>query len=119
MTLFETNFTNLDWAIVVLYLVLSILIGIWANRYASSISSYLVAGRSLRIRLALATMTGTEIGLVTVMYAAELGFVQQYASLYLAFYEMAILLAIGLTGVVVYKLRATEVMTIPESWAVG
>lgn len=114
MTLFETNFTNLDWAIVVLYLVLSILIGIWANRYASSISSYLVAGRSLRIRLALATMTGTEIGLVTVMYAAELGFVQQYASLYLAFYEMAILLAIGLTGVVVYKLRATEVMTIPE-----
>jgi SSS family solute:Na+ symporter len=114
MTLFETNFTSLDWVIVAVYLVISIFIGIWANRYAGSLSSYLVAGRSLRIRLALATMTGTEIGLVTVMYTAELGFLQQYASLYLALYEMGILLAIGLTGVVVYKLRQTEVMTIPE-----
>jgi solute:Na+ symporter, SSS family len=114
MTLFETNFTSLDWVIVAAYLVLSIFIGIWANRYAGTITSYLVAGRSLRIRLALATMTGTEIGLVTVIYVAELGFLQQYASLYLALYEMGILLAIGLTGIVVYKLRQSEVLTIPE-----
>ena len=114
MQLFDTNFTSLDWGIVVAYLVISIFVGIWANRYVGSIAGYLVAGRTLRIRLALATMTGTEIGLVTVMYSAELGFTQQYASLYLALYELVILLFIGLTGVVVYKLRESEVLTIPE-----
>lgn len=114
MQLFDTNFTTLDWSIVVAYLVISIIVGIWANRYVGSIAGYLVAGRTLRIRLALATMTGTEIGLVTVMYSAELGFTQQYASLYLALYELLILLFIGLTGIVVYRLRESRVLTIPE-----
>ncbi|MDA0807087.1 MAG: sodium:solute symporter family protein [Planctomycetota bacterium] len=114
MQLFDTNFTSLDWGVVVAYLVISIFVGIWANRYVGNIAGYLVAGRTLRIRLALATMTGTEIGLVTVMYSAELGFTQQYASLYLALYELVILLFIGLTGVVVYRLRESRVLTIPE-----
>ncbi len=114
MQLFDTNFTSLDWCIVVAYLLISIFVGIWANRYVGNIAGYLVAGRTLRIRLALATMTGTEIGLVTVMYSAELGFTQQYASLYLALYELVILLFIGLTGVVVYRLRQSKVLTIPE-----
>ena len=114
MQLLDTNFTTLDWCIVAVYLVTSILVGIWANKYVGNLSGYLVAGRTLRLRLAVATMTGTEIGLVTVMYSAELGFVQQYASLYLALYELAVLLFVGLTGFVVYRLRQTEVMTIPE-----
>lgn len=114
MDLYRTNFTSFDWGIVVAYLVISIFVGIWANRYVGNIAGYLVAGRTLRIRLALATMTGTEIGLVTVMYSSELGFSQQYASLYLALYEFLILLFVGLSGFIVYRLRQTNVMTIPE-----
>ena len=114
MNLYDTNFTALDWVIVVAYLVISIFVGIWANKFVGNIAGYLVAGRTLRIRLALATMTGTEIGLVTVMYSSELGFVQQYASLYLALYEFLILLFVGLSGFIVYRLRQTNVMTIPE-----
>ena len=64
MQLSDTNFTQLDWVIVMIYLGSSILIGIWANRFVGNLSDYLVAGRTLRIRLALATMTGTELGLV-------------------------------------------------------
>ncbi len=114
MTLYETNFTAIDWGIVVLYLATSIVIGLWANRYVGNLSDYLVAGRTLRIRLALATMTGTELGLVTVMYSAELGYKQQYASLYLAVLEGLSLLIVGLTGLVVYQLRESAVLTIPE-----
>ena len=114
MNLYDTNFTALDWGIVFAYLVISIFVGIWANKFVGNIAGYLVAGRTLRIRLALATMTGTEIGLVTVMYSSELGFVQQYASLYLALYEFLILLFVGLSGFIVYRLRQTNVMTIPE-----
>lgn len=110
----QTNFTGLDWAIVVVYLAGSIGVGIWANRYVGNLSDYLVAGRTLRIRLALATMTGTELGLVTVMYSAELGFTQQFASLYLGLLEGVSLLLIGATGFVVYRLRDTQVLTVPE-----
>ena len=114
MTLTETNFTNLDWVIVAAYLSTSIVIGIWANRYVGNLSDYLVAGRTLRIRLALATMTGTELGLVTVMYSSELGFTQHFASLYLSVIEGGALLIVGLTGIVVFKLRESLVLTIPE-----
>ena len=109
-----TNFTVIDWGIVAVYLSMSLLIGVIANRYVGNLSDYLVAGRTLRLRLALATMTGTELGLVTVMYSSELGFTQQYASLYLSLIEVIGLLIIGLSGLVVYQLRATAVMTIPE-----
>lgn len=114
MTFDQTNFTQIDWIIVGIYLLSSIVIGVWANRYVGNLSDYLVAGRTLRIRLALATMTGTELGLVTVMYSSELGYKQQFASLYLAVFEFLILLIVGLSGFVVYRLRQTEVMTIPE-----
>ena len=114
MELFETNFTSIDWAIVAVYLGGSLLIGVWANRYVGGLSDYLVAGRTLRIRLALATMTGTELGLVTVMYVAELGYTKQFASLYLAVIEVLGLAVIGLTGLVVYRLRQEAVLTVPE-----
>ncbi|MBC8291093.1 MAG: hypothetical protein H8E37_12325, partial [Planctomycetes bacterium] len=57
MDLYRTNFTSLDWGIVVVYLLISIFVGIWANKYVGNIAGYLVAGLTLRIRLALATMT--------------------------------------------------------------
>ncbi len=115
--LFETNFTGLDWAIVAIYLSGSIAVGVIANRYVGNLSDYLVAGRTLRIRLALASMTGTELGLVTVMYSAELGFSQQFASLYLGLLELTALFAVGVTGFLVYRLRQSSVMTIPEYYA--
>ena len=114
MGLFHTEFATVDWIIGVGYLAGSILIGLWANRYVGGLSDYLVAGRTLRIRLALATMTGTELGLVTVMYVSELGYTKQFASLYLAVIEVLGLAVIGATGLVVYRLRQEAVLTVPE-----
>ncbi|MEZ6048884.1 MAG: sodium:solute symporter family protein [Planctomycetaceae bacterium] len=114
MELFQTNFSSLDWAIVLVYLAGSAVVGLWANRYVGNLSDYLVAGRTLRIRLALASMTGTELGLVTVMYMSQLGFTHQYAAMYLGVLEAIALLIIGGTGFVVVKLRESAVMTIPE-----
>ena len=114
MGLFHTEFGTVDWIIVAVYLAGSIGIGVWANRYVGGLSDYLVAGRTLRIRLALATMTGTELGLVTVMYVAQLGYTKQFASLYLAVIEVFGLAVIGVTGLVVYRLRQEAVLTVPE-----
>ena len=43
MQLSDTNFTQLDWVIVMIYLGSSILIGIWANRFVGNLSDYLAA----------------------------------------------------------------------------
>ena len=63
----ESNFSIWDWAIVAVYLIGTVAIGLYVKRYIFNIASYVVAGRALKSSLAIATMIGTELGLVTVM----------------------------------------------------
>jgi len=63
----ESNFTNWDWVIVAVYLVGTVLVGLWVKRYIAKMSDFIVAGRALKTRLGVATMIGTELGLVTIM----------------------------------------------------
>jgi len=114
MDIFDTNFGTIDWIIVVTYICIPLVIGIAVKKYVRQLSDFLVAGRSLRLFIAIATLTGTELGLVTVMYNAELGFLHGFSAFHVAIIEMVCILAIGLTGFIVYKLRQHEVMTIPE-----
>lgn len=109
-----TNFTSLDWVIVAVYLLISVAVGVLVNRYINRLSDYLVAGRTLRVYLAVATMTGTELGLVTVMYSSENGFLHGPAAFHVPLLSMVCMLVVGFTGFIVYGLRKAEVMTIPE-----
>ncbi|MBN1351090.1 sodium:solute symporter family protein [candidate division KSB1 bacterium] len=113
-TVFKTNFGTIDWIIVFVYICIPVVIGIWVRKYITQLSDFLVAGRSLRLFLAIATMTGTELGLVTVMYNSELGFKHGFSAFHVGVIEAICVLAIGLTGFIVYKLRQMEIMTIPE-----
>jgi SSS family solute:Na+ symporter len=114
MDVFSTNFGTIDWIIVLVYICIPVGIGILVRKYITQFSDFLVAGRSLRIFIAIATMTGTELGLVTVMYNAELGFKHGFSAFHVAVIESICILAIGLTGFIVYKLRKMRIMTIPE-----
>ena len=111
---FSTNFATLDWIIVCVYICIPVVIGIVVKKYIRQLSDFIVAGRSLRLFLAIATLTGTELGLVTVMYNSELGFKHGFSAFHIGIIETACILAIGLTGFIVYKLRQHRVMTIPE-----
>ncbi len=112
--IFHTNFTGIDWAIVVVYLLGSVAIGVYANRYIGNITDFIVAGRGIKVFLAVATMTGTELGLVTVMYNAEQGFKSGFAAYHIGVFWGLGMLTVGLTGFMIYRLRALQVMTIPE-----
>ena len=59
---FVSNFGAIDWAIVAAYLAGTVAVGIYANRFIRNMADYMVAGRSLRPYLAVATMIGTEGG---------------------------------------------------------
>ncbi len=59
------NFTGLDWVIVIVYVSISLVIGIFANRFISGVSSYVVAGRDPRTAVFAAPDTATHPGFVT------------------------------------------------------
>lgn len=107
-------FSFVDGAIVVLYLLASLAIGLIANRCTTGLSGYLVAGRSLGTALSIATLTGSELGLITVMYQAQKGFTGGFAALHIGLIAGLVTLVVGLTGFIVVPLRRARVMTIPE-----
>ena len=112
--LLESNFTILDWLIVAVYLGGTLAIGLYVNQFIGNMSDYVVAGRSLKTFISIATMTGTELGLVTVMYAAQKGFTGGFAAFHIGLAAGSVCLIVGLTGFIVVPLRRMEVMTIPE-----
>lgn len=110
----HTNFGPLDWCIVVAYLAVIVALGVYIKRYISNVTDFIVAGRGLRTFLAIATMIGTELGLVTVMYSAQKGFTGGFAAFHIALAAAIVTLVVGLTGFIVVPLRRMQVMTIPE-----
>lgn len=109
-----TNFTGMDWAIVVIYLAVSLAIGIFANRYIHSVKAYLVGGGASGTSLNATTYISTGLGLVTLMYAGIDGFSHGFAYLTLALIGFAAGVFLGLTGLVIKPLRQMKLLTIPE-----
>ncbi len=110
----QTNFGALDWCIVVVYLLAIVGIDVYIKRYISNVTDFIVAGRGLKTFLAVATMIGTELGLVTVMYSAQKGFTGGFAAFHIALAAAIVTLVVGLTGFIVVPLRRMQIMTIPE-----
>lgn len=110
----KTNFGPTDWAIVIVFLVASVIAGMWAMRYIRDMDDYVVAGRSVRTYLGVASIIASELGLVTVMYSAQKGFACAFAAFAIAVLSAIAGLIVGLTGFIVVPLRRMGVMTIPE-----
>ncbi|UCC97515.1 MAG: sodium:solute symporter family protein [Phycisphaerales bacterium] len=110
----QSSFRILDWGIVAVYLIGIVAVGVYIKRYISNVTDFIVAGRGLKIFLGIATMIGTELGLVTVMYSAQKGFTGGFAAFHIALASAITALVVGLTGFIVVPLRKMKVMTIPE-----
>ena len=69
----------LDWSIVVIYLGGCMVAGIWMRRYVRGVQDFAVAGREMNVNLGVASLAATELGLVTIMYTAQLGYEKGFA----------------------------------------
>jgi SSS family solute:Na+ symporter len=112
--MFETNFTALDWGIVTVYLLGSVAIGIFVNKYIHNVGDYMVGGRASGAALNTATYIGTGLGLVTLMYASMDAFTLGFAYVTIALMGAAIGVFLGSTGFVITRLRELELTTVPE-----
>jgi len=103
-----------DWVIIVVYLVGCMVAGIWMRRYVRGVEDFAVAGREMDLNLGIASLAATEMGLVTVMYTAEMGFRNGPAGATVGVFMAAAMLLVGLTGFIIRPLRDAGVITIPE-----
>lgn len=109
-----SRFGALDWGIVGAYLLATVALGLWVNRYVRGMSDFVVAGRTLGPSLSVASMIGGELGLVTVMYSAQKGFTGGFAAFHIGLVAGLVTLFVGLSGFLVVRLRELGVLTIPE-----
>jgi SSS family solute:Na+ symporter len=108
------TFSALDIGIVLVYLAVCFGAGVYARKFVGGVADFLVAGRALGLHLGVATLAATEIGTITFMYYAELGYKSGFAPFITALISGVVFIFIGRTGFVVERLRALKLMTVPE-----
>src|SRR6266581_1039496 len=104
----------IDWIIIVVYLVGCMAAGIWMRRFVRGVEDFAVAGRAMDLNLGIASLAATELGLVTVMYTAQLGFTHGFAGAVIGVLMAGAMYFVGATGFIIGPLRRAGVMTIPE-----
>jgi SSS family solute:Na+ symporter len=112
------HFTLVDWGIIVAYLAGSLAAGLYGKKYVSGVAEFLVAGRELGVSIGIATLTATEIGTISFMYYAQLGYKTGFASFITSLVMGVVMIFMGYTGFIVRKLRALRLMTVPEFFEV-
>src|SRR3974390_2199756 len=113
-----THFSTLDWIVVIGYLAATMATGLYGKRFIAWVSDFLVAGRELGVYIGIATLAATEIGTITFMYYAELGYKTGYASFVNGLIAGLVMIFLGRTGFIVERLRALQLMTVPEFFQV-
>src|SRR5215207_8844540 len=103
--------TFLDWSIIVVYLVGCMVAGLWMRRYVRGVQDFAVAGREMDVNLGIASLAATELGLVTIMYTAQLGFEKGFAGATIGVLMALAIFIVGRTGFVIEPLRTAGVMT--------
>src|SRR6266850_5022903 len=108
------HFAAIDWVIVVVYLIVSVAVGLLGKKYIGNVSHYLVAGRELGTYAGIATLAATEIGTITYMYNGELGYKYGFASFAAAMISGVVMIIVGRTGFIISRFRELKLMTVPE-----
>ncbi|GEM_PF-64766 len=103
-----------DWAVIAVYLIGCVIAGVWMKRFVRGVEDFAIAGRQMDINLGVASLAATEVGIVTIMYTAQMGFEHGFAGATPGLLIAAAMFIVGWTGFVIGPLREAGVMTIPE-----
>ena len=105
---------NLTWILIGGFLLVSLIIGIIARSRVSHLDDFLVAGRSVRSIVGIATLSSTEMGLVTIVYFSQEAFANGFVAIATGVIAAVTMWVVGQTGFVIKKLRALKLRTVPE-----
>lgn len=108
------NLCLLDWVIVCLSIIVAMIAGSAVKKFIGGISDYLVANRSMGFHLGLLSLMCTEIGMITYMYFAELGYNAGFSALIIGLPPFIAFIFLGKTGFILKPLLDMKIMTLPE-----
>jgi len=89
-------------------------VGLKMRRFVHGIEDFAVAGREMDVHLGIASLAATELGLITVMYTAQLGYDKGFAGATVGVLMALAMYGVVCTGFVIGPMRSAGVMTIPE-----
>ena len=112
------NLSILDFLLISLFIFLTSLVALWTKKRISTYDSYLLAGRSLKLYLSMATLGATEIGLVTLMYFAQQGFVSGFSAFIIGIITLTGFIFVGKTGFIIKHLRQLQCRTVSEFFGI-
>jgi SSS family solute:Na+ symporter len=104
----------LDGSIVGIYLLVTMIAGLYVRKYVGKVEHFLVAGREMDVYLGIASLAATEFGIVTCMYTAQNGYEKGFAGATPGILMALAMLVVGVTGFCIKPLRDSGVITIPE-----
>ena len=108
------NISVIDILIISVYLIIIFFSGTLMKKFIKGIDNFLVAGRSMGFHLGLLSLMCTEIGMITYVYYAELGFKAGFAALIVAVPPVIAYFFLGKTGFIIKPLLDMKINTIPE-----
>ena len=108
------NFGSLDWIIVVGFVCVTTGVALTTRKFISDYDSFLLAGRNLKLYLAMATMGATEMGLVTLMYFSQQGYESGFSAFIIGVISLCGFIFVGKTGFIIKGLRQLRCRTITE-----
>jgi SSS family solute:Na+ symporter len=110
-----SNFLNLiDWVIIIIFLIATFIIGLIARQKITSVDDFLLLGRKLGVLRGIATLSSTEMGLVTIIYFSEEAYSNGFVALVTAIIAAFTMWLIGRTGFIINHLRNLRIRTVPE-----
>jgi SSS family solute:Na+ symporter len=108
------HFSILDWGIIAVYLAVVFFFGLRGQKSVKNSADYLVAGRNMGLYAGAISLLATEIGIITYMYYAEMGFLYGFTSFLAGVIGCGVYLILGKSGFVIRKFRERELTTISE-----
>jgi SSS family solute:Na+ symporter len=110
--------TRFDWlldgSIIGVYLLATMVAGVYVRKYVGNVEHFLVAGREMDVHLGIASLAATEFGIVTCMFTAQNGYEKGFAGATPGILMAVAMFVVGVTGFCITPLRDSGVITIPE-----
>ncbi len=107
-------FAAVDWWILLACVLGTALPGFFCRKYIRGQNDFLIAGRTLSVYLSTAALATTELGLISIVFAAEMGFAVGLSGLMLGAIAGVTALGVGLTGFMVRGFRESGATTVAD-----
>ena len=109
------NVSWIDWVIAAVIFITIAWSGAFSGKRIKGVADFLLAGRNVRKYLGLSTGMADGIGLITIAYVAQQGFLYGLSFIWMASLGMIIVVVVfGFFGVVIVRFRRGGFMTIPQ-----